>query len=95
MAREVMIPLTAEEEAEYDRQAAEIFRMALNPDKARKEAAEMVNFGYANDIIRGYTLLAGKAIGLGRGQLLTLVKSLYGIFDTVGAEEAAAAWARF
>lgn len=92
---EVMVPLTAEEEAWFDRQAAEFFRMARNPDKTRKEAAEMVDTGYANDFIRGYAFLAGKAIGLDRDQLLALVRSLSGIFDMVGAEEAAAAWARF
>lgn len=81
--------------SEFDRQFDKIFRMALNPDKARKEAAETVDTGYANDFIRGYTFLAGKAIGLDRDQLEALVRSLSGIFDMVGAEDAAAAWTRF
>lgn len=52
---EIMPTLTAEE-AEFDRQAWAIMQRALNPAKARQEAAEMVDTGYANDIIRGYTL---------------------------------------
>ena len=92
---EIMPTLTAEEEAEFDRQAWAIMQRALNPAKARQEAAEMVDTGYANDIIRRYTLMAGQALGLDRDQLLALVNSLHSIFDMVGAQEAAAAWTQF
>lgn len=68
---------------------------ALNPAKARQEAVEMVDTGFANDIIRGYTLMAGQALGLNRDQLLALVNSLHSIFDMVGAQKAEAAWTRF